>query len=214
MEDKELIDINELLKKAFAALLRSWKTGLLLILLGMGIMGYRTYRNYRPMFRSQVTFVVSREINGEKSFFYNKKATENLAVSVQSLLNSDLMTEAICEELQMDYIPAALGFWQVGTTNLFTVYADGTTKEQSKQVVDAFVNNYPRVFRISLTDIDLEIIEEPELPQHPFNQPIYWKQCAKGAIAAFPGLWGVHCALYFFPKDNYGGRRNKNLSSQ
>lgn len=200
MEDEEVIDLAEFGKKLFSVFLKTWKVLFIFAVLGAGLMGLRTRWNYRPLYRSQVTFAVSREMNGEKNFFYNQKAAENMALSVKNLLQSDLMTEAVCDTLETETVPAKLSFSQIGTTNLFTIYADAQNGEDAKRVMDAFVENYPKVFRISLADIELDIIEYPEIPEKPFRQPNYVKQCVKGVVAAVIFYLCLVCCYIFFRK--------------
>lgn len=163
MESNEMtIDLYGLAGKMVRGFLKTWKAALAVLLLAGTATSVFTGLTYRPIYESKTTFAVSREMNGEENYLYNKDATDELSVSFESILYSDIMQDAMCAELGAQTLPAQLVSSRVGTTNLFTVAAQGEEPKEVKKVIDAFLDNYARVFRSALMDIELEIIERPE----------------------------------------------------
>ena len=185
------IDLLELFNKLIFVLRRTKYIFILVFILSMTACVKYVEHTYVPFYESQVTFAVSRELNGETTYQYNKKATDELATSFSSIVSSDVMKDAMLKDLGMDKLPATLEAKRVGTTNLFTVVASGTDAKGASDVIRVFLDNYARVFRITLLDINLEMIEKPGKEAKLSNQPGYINLCAKAALV----LVAIYLAL-------------------
>lgn len=182
MEQNE-IDLLELLNKAFRMVMGTWK--ILLPVLVAATVASTVYAKvtYKPLYESKTSFAVSKELNGEKNYQYNANAADELSTSFESLLYSDVMVDALCADIEEPVLPAQITCRRIGTTNLFTVYVRGDNPEDVSKVMQAFLDNYAKVFKASMMNINLDIVENPEKPEI-CNTPQYLKYIAyaDGAI--------------------------------
>lgn len=173
MERNEMeIDLIELFNKALRMMLGSWKIlAAVLILLTIVSTVYARV-TYEPSYESRTSFAVSKELNGEKNYQYNINAADELSTSFESLLYSDVMMDELCSDIGEAVLPAEISSSRIGTTNLFTVYVRGSNPDDVEKVIQAFLDNYAKVFKAALMNINLDIIENPEKPEV-CNEPRY-----------------------------------------
>ena len=195
MEDNEItIDLYDLFRKVFQFVIRTWKIAVpVLILTAAGAAAY-IYMTYTPMYESKATFAVTKEMNGEENYLYNKDAADELSVSFESILYSDVMQDAMKADLGIDIRIAQITASRVGTTNLFTVAAQSEDPQAAEDVMQTFLDNYARVFRATLMEIGLEMIETPE-DAAVYNAPQYLKAEAY-ACGTVIVLYAVLAGLY------------------
>lgn len=196
-ENEITIDLYDIFRKLFQIILRTWKIAAAVIIAAAAATVWYVHVSYVPMYETKAAFAVSRELNGEKNYLYNKNAAEELSVSFESILYSDVMQDAMKEQLGTNVLPAQIIFGKIGTTNLFTVSAQSQDPDSAEQVIQAFLDNYARVFRASLMEISLEVIENPE-PAVIFNSPQYLRKLTYvcGALVLlYAVLAGVYALL-------------------
>ena len=91
----DTIDLYDLVRKIFQFLLRTWKAALpVLLLTACGTAAFIRL-SYTPLYESRATFAVTKEMNGEENYLYNKDAADELSVSFESILYSDVMQDAM-----------------------------------------------------------------------------------------------------------------------
>lgn len=176
MENDEMsIDLYDLFRKLLQVILRTWKfMALVLLAAAIGTAAY-IHHTFTPLYESKTTFAVSKELNGEENYLYNKEAADELSASFEAILYSDVMQDALRAELGTTVLPAQIISSRVGTTNLFTVAARSENPGAAEQVIQAFLDNYARVFRASMMEIGLEVVESPEAAAV-CNSPQYLKK--------------------------------------
>lgn len=175
MERNEMgIDLIELFNKGLRMVIGTWKIILPVLIAATAVSAVYVRLTYEPVYESKTSFAVSKELNGETTYQYNTNAADDLSTSFQSLLYSDVMVDALCADIGTEVLPAEISSARIGTTNLFTVYVRGRNPDDVSNVIQAFLNNYAKVFKASLMDINLEIIENPEEP-YVGNAPQYLK---------------------------------------
>lgn len=190
----DTIDLYDLVRKIFQFLLRTWKAALpVLLLTACGTAAFIRL-SYTPLYESRATFAVTKEMNGEENYLYNKDAADELSVSFESILYSDVMQDAMKADLGTETLPASIVASRVGTTNLFTVAAQSEDPEAAEKVVQVFLDNYARVFRAALMEISLEMIESPEAASV-CNTPDYLRAetwACGGVLMAYAVLAGAY----------------------
>lgn len=197
MNEENKIDIMGMVYKFLSGIRNTWKLGVIFILLCAGLCVGNAYRNYTPIYSSKVTFSVIKDYNGVSTFSYNKTATDKLANSFLTIMNSDLMVNAICQDLKVSYVPATFRTERIQSTNLFSVYASSPSAEDAKRTLDSMLRNYSQISKVALNDATLTVIEEPVFPAKPSNQIQYKREAAKGAVFGF-GIYGIILLLYVF----------------
>lgn len=197
MNDENKIDIMALVYKLLSVIQKTWKSGVIIIILCTALSVGNAYRKYTPVYSSKVTFSVIKDFNGISTFNYNKAATDKLANSFLTIMNSDLMVSAICQDLKVSSVPATFRIERIESTNLFSIYATSPTPEDAKNTLDALMRNYTQISKVALNDATLTVIEEPVLSTKPSNQIQYKYKALKGVVLG-TAIFSVIVLLYAF----------------
>ncbi len=185
MENDNKIDLILWIQKTFHVFHKTWKVLLFLIMFFCAFMTIQAVIRFDPVYESKITFSVVKEYDGNSNFTYNKDATDKLSASFLTIIQSDLMVDAICEDLQVSQIPASFRVERIGSTNLFSVFAQSGNPENAKAVLDSLTQNYKQISKVALNDASLNIIEAAELSSVPVNSVHYLNVLVKGAITGF-----------------------------
>ncbi|MBP3368892.1 MAG: polysaccharide biosynthesis tyrosine autokinase, partial [Clostridia bacterium] len=177
-----------------------WWVCLLLSVLATGFLLYRNYRNFTPKYQSSVTFTVQTQEIGSSnmgitsySFSYNRSTATQLASTFPSIMRSKILSDLICNDLGITYIPCTLSSSTVSGTNMFTVTSTGNDPQVTYDVLQSVVENYPAVAEYVIGNVDLYILNAPELPTAPYNSFGYSTHILKGVLIGIAGgvLWIV-----------------------
>lgn len=179
--------------------LKFWWVALALSILFCSLMFIKSKFNFRPQYTVSATFTVNTEtlsLNGEGipsySYVYDNATATQLADTFPYILSSNILTEAICHELQIDYVPVSLSASAVSTTNMFVLTAVGSDPDMTYNVLKSAMNNYPTAAKYLVGNVRLSPITEPEYPEEPSNKFSY-----KTALEGF-GLGFILGALWIF----------------
>lgn len=187
-----------------SAFLKFWWLCAILAVLGAGIMFFKSYVLFTPVYQSSVTFTVQTQHIGagnmgitSYSFSYNRATATQLSSTFPNIIKSNILQDVICNELDLAYFPCKLTASSVSGTNMFTITAEGSDPQVTYDVLQSVIKNYPTVAQYVIGDTNLDILTEPVLPTSPSNQFAYRSQAVKGALAGFAlGLvWVVVYAL-------------------
>lgn len=195
MEEK--IDLIKILQQLKKTIKKTFWIGIILTIGLCGLQGARKYFKYQPIYQSKLTFSIVKDRNGTNSFTYNQEATEKLVSSFYSLLSSNVLTNAICQDLGTNQIPATFSIQRVGNTNFLSVYAQSTNPEDARDALESLARNYSSLSKIALNDATLSVIENPELATTPCNAINYPKELTKAAIVAITLYLGIALIISF-----------------
>ena len=188
---EELIDLGSLLRKMITCLRRFWILVLALAVAGGGLMYWKTYRSYRPMYRSEAVFSVSVSYSGNtdimnyNSYYYDSSAAELVAETFPYILRTDAMKELICQKLGASYINGSISASSVAQTNFFVLTVTSSSAEDAYRIIQAVIDTYPQVSRQVIGETQLTISREPTLASAPYNTFSWQRSTAKGAVAGF-----------------------------
>lgn len=182
MNDENKIDIMSYIYKMISGIHKTWVIGLVIMIFFASLNIPNLWKKQVPTYSSKVTFSVIKDYNGTSSFSYNKTATENLALSFLTIINSDLMVNAICQDLNVTSIPATFRVERIESTNLFSVYATSTNPNDAKNTLDSLLKNYTQISKVALNDATLTVIEEPVLATLANSLDIGRRQKAKNIL--------------------------------
>ncbi|MDD6262647.1 MAG: polysaccharide biosynthesis tyrosine autokinase [Clostridiales bacterium] len=170
--------------------LRFWWLCLIFVLLGTGIMFYKSYIRFTPKYSASVTFTVQTAENGvdssgitSYSFYYNRSTASQLSATFPYILQSNILQDIIMTDLELQYMPAALTASTVSGTNLFTMTATGSDPQLTYDVLISAMENYPYVAEYVIGNTELTILSEPSVPTVPENRLAWRRSTAKGAAA-------------------------------
>ena len=182
-------------------IIKFWWLVVILGLLGGGAFYYRDYRSYHKIYSVSATFTVNtqaRSLTGEGlpsySYAYDNATASQLEDTFPYILSSNILTEAICEDLNMSYVPASLTASVVSQTNMFTLTSTGADAQLTYDVLMSAMENYPNAAKFLVGNVKLTVITEPQVPTEPINSFSY-SSISKGmVIGIFLGV--VWIAIY------------------
>lgn len=188
----------------FRGLSKFWWLCLLLAVLGAGAMFCRNRMRYVPMYESSVTFTVRTQDPGSSgigistySFSYARSTASQLSSTFPAIIESNILHDIICNDMELPYLPATLSASSVKGTNMFTITARGRDPELTYDVLLSVIKNYPAVAQYVIGNTDLNILNPPERATEPYNRFSYRVSMVKGAAAgiALSLVWVVFYAL-------------------
>ncbi len=219
-ETEELeIDIVNLIQNFISGIWKLWWLIVLLALIGGSIFYLRASRFYTPLYRAEATFTVmtSTQSNSENSssynFYYDSTTAGQLAKTFPYILSSNLLNEAIKEDLGISSINGSITANVVPDSNLITMSVVSTDAWDAKTILESAIRVYPNVSRFVIGNTKFNMIDLPTKPTEPFNKPNYTTTTAKGAfLGVIAGLLLV--VLYaFFKKTVQKPEELKKVSS-
>lgn len=187
--DEETIDFRIFLSDFWKELKKHWWLCGSLLVLGAVIYCTVTKLSYVPMFQSVSVFTVSvdqgnaYEGNDNYGYYYSDSTANQMAKTFPYILKSDMLTNLIMEDLNVEELNGSLSVSALEKSNLFTIRVTSDNPEDAKDILDSVIRNYPAVSKYVIGDTQINMIEPAQLPQRAYNRPIYWKEAGKGAIA-------------------------------
>ena len=167
---------------------------LCIILAGIigGGMFFTSYRKYVPMYSCSETFTVETE-NARVSkggisvytYYYDATTATHLAETFPYILSSNLLSEAICEALDVNSFNCTLSATSVSNSNMFTITVKGPDPQECYDVLQAAIDRYPTIARYIVGNIKFTMITEPQVPENPYNKSSYVGDGIKGAVFGF-----------------------------
>lgn len=162
----------------------------------------REKQNYVPMYKAESSFTVSLkqaenygESNTSYSFYYNSATASQMAKTFPYILQSDILTGIIEEELGVGGLNGSINASAVENSNLFTISVISNNPEDALTILESVIENYPAVARYVVGDTEFNVIEPATLPTQPFNLPTYRSQVCRGAIL---GLLLGFCVILLY----------------
>jgi receptor protein-tyrosine kinase len=165
-----------------------WFIALLALLCG-GLMFYRSFIRFNPMYQSSVTFTVHTEnaiLEGESglsayAFYYDRNTADQLARVFPYIMQSNILQKQVCEDLDMSYMPASVSVYCVPGTNMVTLTTTGSDPEQTYDVMLAVLDNYSTVAEYIIGRTKLVMITNPQVPTEPYNSHA-WKSATLNGV--------------------------------
>ncbi|MDD7391054.1 MAG: hypothetical protein PUG60_15650 [Lachnospiraceae bacterium] len=184
--DDDILDLGMLIHDFFRGLKKFWWLVVVLAVLTPAAVLAYSYITYEPMYQSQASFTVSTSdsagVNYDYWFYYDKSTAAQMATTFPYILESDLLTDLVKQDLGTDVINGSISASAVSNSNLFTFTVTSRDPEDALAILESVIANYPEVSRYVIGDIKLNMIEEPVLPDKPYNAVQYKKRGAKGFL--------------------------------
>lgn len=195
-QNEENTRIELYLSDLWKGLMKFWWVCVGLAVIFAVIMFFRNYISFSPRYTVSATFTVQTQDVGADgnaissySFYYNRTTADQLSDTFPYILESNLLQEAICEDLKVSYIPASISATAVTGTNMFTMTAVGSDPQKTYDVLISAIENYPTVAEYVIGSTKLTMISEPVLPEKPSNSQSPLNTMIFGA--AFGALIGI-----------------------
>lgn len=143
---------------------------------------YNSYIRYVPSYSCSATFTVHMEndtITGDGglsaySFFYNRTTADQLAIVFPYIMQSNLLQDRVCREMDVEAMPASVSVSCVAGTNMLTITTTGSDPQDTYDVLQSVINNYSYVAEYIIGPTKLNPISASEIPTEPTNA-MEWK---------------------------------------
>ena len=148
------IDLGTPIWNFFRYLIRAWWLIPILALLG-GTAGYlRSTQFYTPMYRSQATFTVttntSEDSNASYNFYYDSTTAQQLSLTFPYILSSDLLTDAIMEDMGTTSINGSISASVISDSNMITMSVISSDPQAAHDILESAIKVYPDVARFGI----------------------------------------------------------------
>lgn len=190
------IDIFALLHGVIKSALHFLKLGILLVVLLVSFMCFRTWRGYTAQYRATASFSVN-VVNPTYSSiqYYNAAIAEQMAATFPHILTSGALTQQVKETLDISYVPSITAS-AMGNTNIFTLEVTSTDPQLCYDVLNCVMEIYPSVAEFVVGPTNMELIDESGVPTEPISKPDYVHSIILGVLSA--GLiWAILAVLYW-----------------
>ena len=188
-ENKKDVFIKIYLNDIIKALQRFWWVCVAAAVLFGSYSALSSKLNYKPEYKSSVTLTVNTQhantsVNGVSvyTFYYDSSTASLLSSTFPYILSCNLLQEAICEDLDLAYMPASLSASAVAGSNMFTLTAKGRDAQQTYDVLVSAIENFPSVAKYVVGSITFDILKQPMVATSPSNKVNYLNETIKGAI--------------------------------
>lgn len=123
---------------------------------------------YTPQYQTRTTFVVSARGNSS-SVYSNLNAATGMAQSFSQVLGSDVMKKRVAQELGVERIDGEISAVAIAETNLLEMRVTSDDPRMAYLITRAVINNYDELASAVLSNISLEILQQPHIPSAPIN---------------------------------------------
>lgn len=186
-ETEAKIDIFEILYDYLRGLKKIWWLIPAFVCLFGGLLYARDVRRYQPMYKSQASFTVSTAGTAGNSysysFYYDSSTVKQMASTFPYILESNLLTDLIKNDLGVEYINGAISASAIADSNLFTLTVTSSNPQDAYDILEAVISHYSEVSAYVIGDTQLNMIEAPKLAEAPYNEKDGWDSAVKGGAA-------------------------------
>lgn len=164
-----------------------WIAIVLAVVFGLVTFAYK-HAKYVPVYTAEATFTVSVQnsssIGGISvySFYYDSATANQLSKTFPYILKSNLLYDAVCEDLGTTVVGASLSAENVSGSNMFTIRSSSTNPQRAYDALVSAVDNYPSIAKYAVGNIKFETITAPSVPTEPSNSTAYIKSVIKAML--------------------------------
>lgn len=181
--EEDYIDLGALLANFWRELKKLWWLVLLLTAAGASVFWVYIYVGTDPVYESHATFTVGTGDDESYSFYYSESTADQLSKTFPYILESNYFQSVLLQELGTDTLNGTVSSETVEGSNMVTMTVRSPDPEDALAILQTALQIYPEAARYVLGTIQFHMIDEPELPSVPVNQPQLWRTLAIGAAA-------------------------------
>lgn len=183
------LDIGILLHDFFRGFKKYWWIPAVLTVLVALYSFISSVRAYTPLYKSEASFTVTTSSSGNSNysyqFYYDQSAVSQMAATFPYILDSDLLTDLIRQDLGVEYLNGSISASAVSGSNLFTISVVSANAEDALEILESTIQHYPEVAEYVIGDIRFNMIDAPELAQEPYNSFSGLHGMVNGAVKGF-----------------------------
>ena len=150
------------------------------------------YLNFKPSYTTSAICTVSTQnssatIGGISvySFYYDSSTASQIAKTFPHIMSSNILQDAICEDLGIPALPAALSVSCVSDSNMITITSTGSDPKKAYDVLMSAIKNFPDAAKYVVGNIRLTVISDAFIPAKPSNSNSFVKAAIKWALIGF-----------------------------
>ena len=157
-ESENVIDLSTLFRNFFRIFFRRLWVVILAAVIGGSAMGYRSYKAYTPYYEAKAIFAVSAGYTyaldvQSYSTYYDTTAARQVVSTFSDIISTEAMRELIAQSLGKDTFNATISASLAAeNSNLFALTVRSSDPQEAYDVLNAVMENYPRVAAIVLGD--------------------------------------------------------------
>ncbi len=168
-EDVIEVDLARLIAETFHNCIRYWWVIAACFVIGIvGLFGIYQI-TYTPMYRSSATFTVTAGDDGS-SYYYSESTADQLSKTFPYMLESRYFQNVLLDTMGRDSINGTLEASTLEDSNMVTMTMTSDNAQDAYDFLQAAIDVYPETAHFVLGNISFYMIEEPSLPDHPYNQ--------------------------------------------
>ena len=145
----------------------------LVIVLAALVVGVSSYiitdSQYVPVYQTKTTFVVTNR-SSSNTVYSNLTSTSNLAEVFTELLNSSILRKAIVQEMGTSSFHGTIDTAVIPNTNLITMSVTDSNPRTAFLATRAIIEHHETLTYQVVDDIQLEVLQNPEVPSAPLNR--------------------------------------------
>ncbi|MBE5922547.1 MAG: polysaccharide biosynthesis tyrosine autokinase [Lachnospiraceae bacterium] len=185
----DVVDLTVLIVDIWKGIKKYW--WLCVICMAVGAAGFfvQAVTSYVPIYRAESTLTVTvsqgseyDESNSTYGFYYNIATADQMTKTFPYILQSEILTDMIKEDLGVSYINGSISASGVESSNLFTLSVTGRDPQAAKDILESVIRNYPAVSKYVIGNTKINIIEPVILPEKPINEPNYTNSVTMGIM--------------------------------
>lgn len=204
-ETTELLNISTLIQNTLSVFKRLWWLAIVLALILGVLLPVISKAGYTPVYRAYCSFSVkvknnsnASDLNSLYGIYYDKDLAEQLESTFTYILNSDLLTDAIREELGTQIAANNVTAKCIPGSNLFELNTYATTPEDAGKLLDAVMSTFEETARYVIGDLDIDLVEEAVTINTPNGAPNLVKYAIIGVGIGLVLSAGIFVLLSFF----------------
>lgn len=186
------IDLIDLWKRFLRIFKHLWILVTVLGIIGGAVFFLRAKNSFVPMYQAKALFSVNSGFDSDDIFtasYYDNAAAKQLAEAFPYMLSTDLMKDLMKQDLGKSYINGTIIPSALANTNLFSLSVQSNSAEDAYRILWSAIDVFPQVAIYMVDYPQVIILEEPQLPQNPYNHFDGTNPAIKGAaIGACAGL--------------------------
>ncbi len=152
--------------------------------------------NYKPIYRTSATFVVSSS-STTSTTYTNLSTASNTAAVFTEVLNSSILRQKVLQEMGMGYFDGSISASVAENTNLLVITVTGSDPRAVFLMCKGVIQHHNIVSKKALGDTVIELLDAPDAPVSPINHPGTFNKAVKAGILAAVAVAGVLAALAY-----------------
>ena len=187
IQEKDLIDITELLSDYLRIFRKMWLWLLIFVLAGSAVFYVRARLAYTPIYTASATFTINIQDEQQAgttsgtTAFYDNTTAKQMAETFPYILTSGVLKRQVAKDMGIA-VTGSIQATVAENTNLFTISVTDQDAERAYQTLQSVIKNYPEISEVIVGKTYMEMLDETGIPAQPDNPRDFKGSAVKGGI--------------------------------